>query len=286
MHVCITPLPSSESTRGLNVDYEARDTPSLRSLTGYLQKTFKHDNAVRSNASPPKCTEPSSSSSSPTITNDYLDDDTNAPAFLPPVIKHLTHAVRRAKERHRPYNWKHPRTMELCFAEKYIGPTNMDPVDVQRGKVLVEHGLKHLSCEAIAQAVLMKEADLEWKHLRLAHIIHKDKAKTYSSATSEPFLSLLERLANSDLGPGELQSCMAFTIAAYSDDKSLYSTTDAQLDQLKHLACEHYHSESVEYYMPASPTYSDSVSSSGEDDSRASPGLVCGIAEILMKSDD
>ncbi|KAG1880415.1 hypothetical protein C8R48DRAFT_767207 [Suillus tomentosus] len=303
MHACITP-PSrfAESTRRLNLGHEAGNaTPGFFSDT-CLQKTFEQAGAVTLPGTydvlPTKCLGPSPPSSSPTITNDFLDDDTNAPTSLPPVIRHLNHVVKRAKEKYKPYNRNRPRTMELRFAEKYIGPSDMGPVDVQRGKVLAERGLKHMSCEAIAQAVLTKEADLEWKrmcalastweievlrrHERLAHIIHNDKARIYASATSEPLLASLETLANSDLDSGELRSRLAFAIAAYSEDKFLYSATDEQFDHLEHLAREHY-AGAIEDNSPASPIDSDaSASSSGVHDS----GIVRGISEISTKSDD
>jgi hypothetical protein len=173
-------------------------------------------------------------------------------------------------------------------------------IELFQGKVLAEHGLKHLSCEAIAQAVLTKEADLEWKrlsalasaweievckrHKRLVRIIHDDKARTYASAASEPLLTSLETLVNSDLDSPELQRRMAFAISAYSQDKSTYSAADAQLDHLEHLAREHYDQvESFEDHMPTSPTDSDaSALSSDEDDS----DVMRGIAKISTKSDD
>jgi hypothetical protein len=40
--------------------------------------------------------------------------------------------VKHAREKHKPYTRKRPRTMELRFAEKYIGPSGMDGVDAQR----------------------------------------------------------------------------------------------------------------------------------------------------------
>lgn len=152
-----------------------------------------------------------------------------------------------------------------------------------------------MSCEAIAQAVLTKEADLEWKrlcalasaweletlrrHTRLARIIYDDKARSYASSTSEPLLASLETLVNSGLDSKELQSRMAFAIAAYSEDKFVYSGADVQFDHLEQLAREHYN-EAIEDYLPASPTDSDTNAlSSGEGD----PGVVRGIS---MKSSD
>ncbi|KAG1722746.1 hypothetical protein EDD22DRAFT_962149 [Suillus occidentalis] len=158
----------------------------------------------------------------------------------------------------------------------------MSPVDAQRGKVLAEHGLKHFSNEAIAQAVLTKEADLEWKRLSALASAWEIEARSYTSSTSQPLISALETIANSDLDSAELQSRMAFAISSYSEDKSSYSAADAQLDHLEYLARERYDSEAFEDHMPTSPTDLDaSASSSDEDDS-----AMQGIAKISTKSDD
>lgn len=305
MHACIIPPSNFASTRTLSTGNHngARSlSPTSFHPVSCLQKAFQQDSAIdftwASAASSTKRTGPSSPSPSPTVTNDFLDDDTNAPTSLPPVVRHLTRVVRQAKEKkYKPYNRKRPRTMELRFAEKYIGPSGMDPVDARRGRVLVERGLKHLSCEAIAQAVLTKEADLEWKrlcalasaweieacrrHERLVRIIHDDKARTYASAASESLLTSLETLVNSNLDSGELQTRMAFAISAYSEDRSLYSAAYTQLDNLEYLAHEHY-SEAVEDHLPTSPTDADASASSLDEDDSA---IVHGIAEISTKSD-
>ncbi|KAG1720764.1 hypothetical protein EDD22DRAFT_854567 [Suillus occidentalis] len=97
-----------------------------------------------------------------------------------------------------------------------------------------------MSSEAVAQAVLTKEADLEWKHLRtLASTWEiEDKAACLASASKEPMVVSFEALANCSME--ELKTCIAFSIAAYGQDRMSFIATDAQLDYLKGLAREHY----------------------------------------------
>ncbi|KAG2046145.1 hypothetical protein BDR06DRAFT_1013132 [Suillus hirtellus] len=111
-----------------------------------------------------------------------------------------------------------------------------------------------MSSQAVAQAVLMKEADLEWKclralasawkikvsqqHTRLLQILLKDKAACFANATKEPLAILLEALANCNMA--ELKNHTAFSMAMYGQDRTSFIATDAQLDHLECLACEHY----------------------------------------------
>lgn len=130
MHACIIPQSSDlKSTRRLSSDYAVGATPNSHTIPRF-QGIFGQDSMTHDG--PPTKHTGSSSSSSPTIINDFLGDDTNAFASLPAVVKHLTRVVRRAKEKHTPYDRKRPKTMELRFAEKYIGLTGMSPVDAKR----------------------------------------------------------------------------------------------------------------------------------------------------------
>ncbi|KAG2058436.1 hypothetical protein BDR06DRAFT_968447 [Suillus hirtellus] len=151
----------------------------------------------------------------------------------------------KAKHSNNPSGYqRHPRTLELCFTERYIGPSDMVPVDVEKGKGLVEHGLRNMSSEAVTQTVLMKEADLEWN---------------------------ME----------ELKTCTAFSIVAYSQDRTSFIATDAQLDHLKFLAYTFEvsaHGQDLqagdEGCLPVSPTNSDeSAMLSDEDHSNGMFGL-------------
>jgi hypothetical protein len=62
------------------------------------------------------------------------EDDVNAAASLPPIISYLSFVVKRAKTEHDDFSdyQMRPRTMELRFAERYIGPSDMEPVDVEK----------------------------------------------------------------------------------------------------------------------------------------------------------
>lgn len=111
-----------------------------------------------------------------------------------------------------------------------------------------------MSSEAMAQAVLTKEADLEWKrlralasaweievsqrHTRLLQILLEDKAACLANASKEPMVVSFEALANCSME--ELKTRTAFSIAAYGQDRTSFIATDAQLDYLEGLAHEHY----------------------------------------------
>ncbi|KAG1729601.1 hypothetical protein EDD22DRAFT_960874 [Suillus occidentalis] len=161
MHPCLTPPPSS--TRGSSPDYhfddpEASGTRPSHSSAGHSLKTLQNDRNIpralrrtrdRSPFKPMK----RHRSLSP-LSSKPMDDDVNAPASLPPIISYLSFVVKRAKTEHDDFSdyQMRPRTMELRLLK----------VDVERGRNLVEHGLRNMSSEAVAQAVLTKEADLEW----------------------------------------------------------------------------------------------------------------------------
>jgi hypothetical protein len=141
MHPCLTPPPSS--TRGSSPDYhfddpEASGTRPSHSSAGHSLKTLQNDRNIpralrrtcdRSPFKPMK----RHRSLSP-LSSKPMDDDVNAPASLPPIISYLSFVVKRAKTEHDDFSdsQMHPRTMELRFAERYIGPSDMEPVDVER----------------------------------------------------------------------------------------------------------------------------------------------------------
>ncbi|KAG1834256.1 hypothetical protein EV424DRAFT_1341536 [Suillus variegatus] len=185
----------------------------------------------------------------------------------------------KAKRSNNPSGYRRrPRTLELRFAERCIGPSDMVPVDVERGKGLVEHGLRNMSSEAVAQAVLTKEADLEWKrlralasaweievsqrHTRLLQILLEDEAACLANASKEPLAVSFESLANYSME--ELKTRTAFSIAAYSQDRMSFIATDAQLDHLEFLAREHY--------LPTSDEDTFEVSARGQDSQAGDEG--------------
>ncbi|KAG2747753.1 hypothetical protein P692DRAFT_20849098 [Suillus brevipes Sb2] len=299
MHPCLTPPPSS--TRGSSPDYyyddpEARGTKPSHSSAGHSLRTLQHGRGITRTRrrirdySPSK---PMKRHRSLSPFSSKTEDDVNAAASLPPIISYLSFVVKRAKTEHDDFSdyQMRPRTMELRFAERYIGPSDMEPVDVEKGKNLVEHGLRNMSSEAVAQAVLTKEADLEWKRLRalasaweievsqrhtkFLQILLQDEAACFASASREPLAVSLEALGKCNMA--ELKERTAFSIAAYSQDRTSFIATDAQLDYLEYLAREHYRIPTndnnifgivareqdsqvgVEGRLPASPANSDAM---------------------------
>ncbi|KAG1787367.1 uncharacterized protein HD556DRAFT_1409774 [Suillus plorans] len=141
-----------------------------------------------------------------------MSDDMHAPAFLPPIVHHLSQYVDDAKRRFKPYDRDGPTMWALRFAESYTTPGNTDTslMDIQSGKHQLRSGLKHLSNEAMAQAVLTKEADREWRrlsamatawrieaserHTKFLHMVLECEADTYASATSEPLDTSVQAL--------------------------------------------------------------------------------------------
>ncbi|KAG2342130.1 hypothetical protein BDR05DRAFT_365423 [Suillus weaverae] len=183
-------------------------------------------------------------------------DHMYTPASLPPIVQHLPLYVNRARRRFKPYERDGPTMWTLRFAEDYITPgkTDMNIRDVQSGKDLLRRGLKHLPREAIAQAVLTKEADLEWRrlsalatawrieaserHNKFLQMILECEAETYASADSETLEASLQALVDSS--PEELQDHTDFGVAAYNNDVTSFAVADQQLDDMESIAQELY----------------------------------------------
>ncbi|KAG2139708.1 hypothetical protein DEU56DRAFT_301097 [Suillus clintonianus] len=138
-----------------------------------------------------------------------------APASPPTIIRRLSlyHDMDRAKRRFKPYERDGSTTWAPRFAEGHITPGNTDTslTDVQNGKHLLHRGLRHLSSEAIAQALLTKEADLECRRLtalltawRIEASERHTKFLSFTSFLSlmpKPMLPLLQNLSEPPLKP-------------------------------------------------------------------------------------
>jgi hypothetical protein len=113
--------------------------------------------------------------------------------------------------------------------------------------------MERLSSEAIAQAVLTKEADVEWRrlrtlttaweiyaleqHQRFLHMVLEDDSETYASATSEPLTTSIEALSRCNLE--ELQDRINLCQAVYDTDATSFTAGYNQLDLMEDIACAH-----------------------------------------------
>ncbi|KAG2106199.1 uncharacterized protein F5147DRAFT_701376 [Suillus discolor] len=182
-------------------------------------------------------------------------DDMHASGSLPPIVHYLSHYVDRARRKFKPYDRDGPTMWALRFAESYITPGNTDTI--QSGKDQLRSGLKHLSNEAMAQAVLTKEADREWRrlsamatawrieaserHTKFLYMVLECEADTYVSATSEPLDTSVQALV--DCSKEELQDRVDFDVVAYQRDEMSFAVADEQFTDMESYALEHYRSK-------------------------------------------
>ncbi|KAG1816989.1 hypothetical protein EV424DRAFT_1540570 [Suillus variegatus] len=252
----LTPPPSSAS--GCSPAYECRATTRSRSVT---TKKFQRD-ITPTNTRRARALERTRRHRSSSCDTAYdSSDDIHAPASLPPIVHHLSLYVNRARRKFKPYNRDAPTMWALRFAEGYLTPGNTDtsPTDIQRGKHQLRCGLRHLSHEAMAQAVLTKEADIEsrrlsamataWRievserHTKFLHMVLECDADTYASAASERLDSSVQALVN--CSKEELQDHVNFGAVAYKHDVMSFAVADEQLTDMEGYAVEHYRSEDV-----------------------------------------
>lgn len=148
--------------------------------------------------------------------------------------------------------------------------------------------MQHLSAEAIAQAVVVKQADVEWRRLRAlatAWEIHaleqhqrfllmtlEDDGETYAAANAESLTTSLKEILSSTTE--ELQNRIDFCVAAYGPDAMSFAIGDKQLDLVEDIARVHFNPsalhEAVEARLPVAHADSDATatsSSSSSDDS-------------------
>ncbi|KAG2339316.1 hypothetical protein BDR05DRAFT_1003427 [Suillus weaverae] len=214
------------------------------------------------------------------------DKDFNAPPFLPPVIQHLSLYVNRAKTRFKPYEKNGPSMWAVHFAESSVAPqSDLSLMDVHNGKCQLQLGLSDVSHEAITQAVLMKEADVEYRHLsamamawrieaterhtKFLHMLLEQAADKYVTTPSEKLEALVPALAS--CSKEELGDDRDFSVAAYSHDAASFAAADEQLSHMEMFAQDHYGSgpgsnldEDCKQEEPELPPESDS-SSMGSD---------------------
>jgi hypothetical protein len=120
-----------------------------------------------------------------------------------------------------------------------------------QGELLLKRRLECLSSEAIAQAVLTKEADVEWRrlrtlttaweiytleqHQRYLHMLLEDDSEKYASATSEPLSTSIEALSRCSVE--ELQERKDLCQVVYDTDTTSFAAGHDQLDLIEDIAC-------------------------------------------------
>lgn len=116
---------------------------------------------------------------------------------------------------------------------------------------MLKRRLESLSSQALAQAVLTKEADVEWRrlrtlataweihameqHQRFLQMILEDDGQTYASAAAEPLATSVEALSSCSIE--ELQERIDICKVAYGSDVTSFATGDSQLDLIEDIAC-------------------------------------------------
>lgn len=120
-----------------------------------------------------------------------------------------------------------------------------------QGEFLLKQRLERLSSVAIAQAVLTKEADVEWRrlrtlttaweiyaleqHQRFLHMLLEDDSEKYASATSEPLTTSIEALSHCSVE--ELQERKDLCQVVYDTDITSLAAGHDQLDLIEDIGC-------------------------------------------------
>lgn len=131
--------------------------------------------------------------------------------------------------------------------------------------------MQHLSPEALAQAVIAVQADIEWRrvraiaaalrvdavhqHSKFLDITVQSETETYINASSEPFNTAIEAL--SGCTTDELIDRKNCSITAYELDATSFATADMEFEQVQSFACTHFHlpanNVTTEWSLQAAP---------------------------------
>ncbi|KAG2054021.1 hypothetical protein BDR06DRAFT_971925 [Suillus hirtellus] len=160
---------------------------------------------------------------------DSSDDDIIGPITPPPILHDLSSYAKHVRQRVKPYH-RGPNIIDHLCGEECVGCyVSKDALDVQRDKSQLHHRMERLSPEALAQAVVAVQANIEWRH---------GEMETYINAASEPLNTAIEVLSSST--SDELVNHKNCSIAAYEDDAMLFATADTEFDQVQSFACMHF----------------------------------------------
>ncbi|KAG2157243.1 hypothetical protein DEU56DRAFT_905906 [Suillus clintonianus] len=270
--------PEDPSNGGANSPFNDHKHNPLYTPTIANRTTRRHPSRPVSPTTHPRSKRRASSPSfSNTGSFDSSDDDINAPVTPPPIVKSLSRYVQRAKARPRPYERRDPSTQHRRYAATQLSPIDSTPVpDVQKGKALLESRLQHLSSGAIAQAVITKQADIEWRRVRAL-------ATAWIQAIEEHKRFLQMVLEDDELSKGsvdELNERLHSCMAAYSPDVTSLAVGHKQLDLMEDIAYEHPDDYAAERRLPGFRDLDDC-----EDHSSSCESLD-GLSAVSAKSDD
>lgn len=268
MHACLTrPQPIRRST---SLDYHRGRKGRSPRTTGPARD---RDSVILSKAtnfhsSPPR-------SPSPNTSYGTLDDEILGPISHPPILRELCTYSKSAKQRPKPYHRCGPNIIERLYGEDCVecnGSKNVVGVQgvcqsmcfellIINMLILLQdkRRLERLTPDALAQAVIAIQADIEWRRVRaLAAALHvdavnqrskfigitvKSEAETYANAAAEPFETAVKALAS--CSTDELKNHGNSSIAAYERDVTSFATADTEFDDVENYACAYF-------YLPAS----------------------------------
>ncbi|KAG2737553.1 hypothetical protein P692DRAFT_20761460 [Suillus brevipes Sb2] len=190
------------------------------------------------------------------------DDSINGPVTPPPIIRHLSRYVQHETHRYKPYRRDGPTTLDCRNAASQLVPNDsMTLADVQKGKKSLQRRLQNLSSQAVAQAVVTKEADVEWRRLRalttaweihaieqhqkFLYMVFEDDSQIYTSAASEPLITSIQEFSNSNME--NLQRRIEDCRATFGPDAMSFAVADSQLDLVEDIACVHFGDDSEDH---------------------------------------
>ncbi|KAG1887893.1 uncharacterized protein F5891DRAFT_1076788, partial [Suillus fuscotomentosus] len=252
-------VPPQNIFRHHRPDYESPSKGEANGLLNDREEDFHCPSAIanstthhtRRTVTSPPTRRARSLSLSDTGPYDSSHEDINAPAIAPPIVRSLSRYVHSAKAQRKPYERRDPSTLQRRYAASQLSPVDSRTLpDIQKGKVLLESRLQHLSSEEISQAVITKHADIEWRRMRalttaweiqaieeykrFLSMVLEDDGSTYASAASEPWDTSLQELAKGNVG--ELDERLHFCMSTYNPDITSLAVGEKQLDLVDSMA--------------------------------------------------
>ncbi|KAG1763817.1 hypothetical protein EV702DRAFT_1051633 [Suillus placidus] len=222
----------------LKQDSDSFSIPT-RSLSGTPSYVSRTTTPLKIPTSPPSSDTPYDSS----------DDDIIGPITAPPaMLRRLSDYVKSTKPRPKPYQRTVPNVIERLCGEECSGCTSSKnlPKD-QRESTRLQRRLKSLTPVALAHAVVVIQADIEWrrvhaiaaalhvdavqKHSKFLDVTATSEADTYVNAVSEPFEAAYEALASCTTDKlNDRKNC---SIATYELEETSFVAADVEFDHFE-----------------------------------------------------